>query len=54
MESNKEEAQKCIQIAKKALTEKNFEKAIKFLQKSVKLYPSDVAKSRYNTVCICL
>ena len=43
MESNKEEALKCIEIAKKALSANDLRKASKFLKKSIKLYPSDAA-----------
>ena len=44
MESNKEESEKCVLIAQKAIAVGNKEKAIKFLKKSLNLYPSTKAK----------
>lgn len=44
MESNRDEAQRCIQIAAKALRESKMEIAEKFLKKAEKLYPSKEAK----------
>ena len=46
MEANKPECEKCIHIAQAAMEEGNYEKAIKFLEKSNKLYPNDLAKSK--------
>lgn len=41
MEANKEESERCIEIARKSLKEKNVEKALKFLSKAQKLNPQD-------------
>jgi len=43
MESNKDEAQKCIRIALISIKSGNFEKALRFAKKSQKLYPSKAA-----------
>jgi len=44
MESNKEEAFRCIDIAKEKLAQGNTEGYIKFLKKSINLYPNEQAK----------
>ncbi|XP_022902100.1 dnaJ homolog subfamily B member 12 [Onthophagus taurus] len=44
MEVNKDEADRCIEIAENAILERNREKAKKFLQKAERLYPSEKAK----------
>ncbi|XP_071768008.1 dnaJ homolog subfamily B member 14 [Centroberyx gerrardi] len=44
MEGNRDEAEKCINIASKALEAGDKEKAVKFLNKAEKLYPTDRAK----------
>lgn len=44
MESNRDEAERCIQIAAQALRDFEIEKAKKFLKKAEKLYPSQKAK----------
>ncbi|KAG7461760.1 hypothetical protein MATL_G00194540 [Megalops atlanticus] len=44
MEGNKDEAEKCIRIATNALGVGDKEKALKFLNKAEKLYPTDKAK----------
>lgn len=41
MEANKSDCEKCIRIAKSAADSGDYEKAIKFLGKAQKLYPSD-------------
>ena len=46
MEGNRDEAEKCINIATKALEAGDKEKALKFLNKAEKLYPTDRAKGR--------
>lgn len=50
MESNRDEAEKCIQIAAQALRESKLEKAEKFLKKADKLYPSQKAKGKINYI----
>lgn len=44
MEGNRDEAEKCIKIATKALEAGDKDKALKFLNKAQKLYPTDKAK----------
>ncbi|XP_033840912.1 dnaJ homolog subfamily B member 14 [Periophthalmus magnuspinnatus] len=44
MEGNRDEAEKCIKIATRALDAGDREKALKFLYKAEKLYPTDTAK----------
>ncbi|XP_055308891.1 dnaJ homolog subfamily B member 12-like isoform X4 [Sitodiplosis mosellana] len=50
MESNRDEAERCIQIAAQALRECKMEKAEKFLKKAEKLYPSQKAKELLERV----
>ncbi|MEQ2283600.1 DnaJ subfamily B member 14 [Ameca splendens] len=45
MEGNRDEAEKCINIATKVLEAGDKEKALKFLYKAEKLYPTDRAKA---------
>jgi hypothetical protein len=40
MESNKDEASKCISIAKTALSSGDYTKALRFAEKSIRLYPT--------------
>ena len=44
MESNRDEAIRCLRLAEKYLAEGNGEKAKKFAQKSERLFPTDRAK----------
>lgn len=44
MEGNRDEAEKCIHIATKALEAGDREKALRFLNKAEKLYPTAKAK----------
>lgn len=44
MEGNRDEAEKCLNIASRALEAGEKEKALKFLNKAEKLYPTDRAK----------
>lgn len=46
MDSNKDEATRCIEIAVTALTEGKISRAEKFLKKAEKLYPSQRAKGK--------
>ena len=48
MEANKPECEKCIKIAQAAMSDGNYEKAIKFLEKSNRLYPNDLAKRKLS------
>lgn len=45
MEGNRDEAEKCIKIAKTAIEAGDNDKALKFLNKAEKLYPTDRAKA---------
>ena len=42
---NADEAAKCLNIAKRAINERNFEKAEKFLTKSIKLHDNNEAQA---------
>ncbi|KAL3274921.1 hypothetical protein HHI36_019702 [Cryptolaemus montrouzieri] len=44
MDGNKDEAEKCIQLAERFIAERNREKAEKFLQKAERLFPTQKAK----------
>ena len=46
MEGNRDEAEKCINIATRALEAGDKEKALRFLNKAEKLYPTDRARSK--------
>lgn len=48
MDGNKDEAEKCIEFAEKYMREGNREKAIKLLEKSERLYPTQKAKGKDN------
>ena len=42
---NADEAEKCLNIAKRAINERNFDKAEKFLVKSIKLHDNNEAQT---------
>lgn len=46
MEVNKDEAERCVELAEKYIEEKNRDKAEKFLHKAEKLFPTQRAKGR--------
>lgn len=46
MEGNRDEAEKCINIASKAIEAGDKEKALKFLHKAERLYPTARAKGK--------
>ena len=48
MESNRDEAIRCLNLAEKFLTEGRLEKAEKFVQKSLRLFPTDRAKNLFE------
>lgn len=48
MDSNKDEALRCIEVAKKYIKENNKEKAKKFIYKAERLFPTQTAKVKYN------
>ena len=48
MESNREEAQRCLRLAEKFLQQGDKDKAAKFGLKAKKLYPSDEAEGMCN------
>lgn len=52
MEGNKDEAERCVEIAERFLTEGNRDKAEKFLLKAEKLFSTQRAKGRYLILCI--
>lgn len=53
MEGNRDEAERCIQIAAQALRESKMERAEKFLKKAEKLYPSQKAKGMTDNLQKC-
>uniref|UniRef100_A0A8C7HQ90 J domain-containing protein n=1 Tax=Oncorhynchus kisutch TaxID=8019 RepID=A0A8C7HQ90_ONCKI len=46
MEVNRDEAERCIDIATAALTNNQAEKAVRFLEKAQKLFPTDKARGK--------
>jgi hypothetical protein len=46
MEANKSECEKCIRIAQNSAAVGDYEKALKFLGKAQKLYPSELVNSK--------
>lgn len=48
MESNRDEADRCIEIAAIAVRERKLDKAEKFLKKAENLFPSQRAKGWYG------
>ncbi|XP_041046317.1 dnaJ homolog subfamily B member 14 [Carcharodon carcharias] len=50
MEGNRDEAEKCLQIARRALQAGELDKALKFLHKAEKLYPSVEAKALIDAI----
>lgn len=44
MEANKTDSERCLSIAKNEAASGNYEKAVRFCEKSIKLYPSEYAK----------
>lgn len=49
MDSNKDEAERCIKIALNAISNNDQEKARRFLEKAQRLFPMDKAKSMLKT-----
>lgn len=49
MDSNKDEAERCIKIALNAISNNDQEKARRFLEKAQRLFPTDKAKSMLKT-----
>lgn len=48
MDSNKDEAERCIKIARNAISGNQPDKARKFLEKAQRLFPTEQAKSTSN------
>ena len=48
MEGNRDESEKCISIAQKCINVGAYEKALKFLNKAERLYPTQKAKGNRN------
>lgn len=46
MDGNKDEADKCIEIAEKCVREGNRDKAVRFLEKAERLFPTPRAKGK--------
>lgn len=56
MDGNKDEAEKCIELAEKHMREGNRDKAIRLLEKSERLYPTTKAKGKkdYRKYSCCI
>lgn len=52
MDGNRDESQRCIEIAVAAIREGKLERAEKFLKKAESLYPSQKAKGKCNCVFV--
>ncbi|CDQ98938.1 unnamed protein product [Oncorhynchus mykiss] len=50
MEVNRDEAERCIDIATAALTNNQAEKAVRFLEKAQKLFPTDKARALLDLI----
>lgn len=50
MEGNKDEAKKCLEIARRSKAEGDKEKAKKFLKKSLKLFPFKETESKHQNI----
>ncbi|XP_066549204.1 dnaJ homolog subfamily B member 12 [Amia ocellicauda] len=50
MESNRDEAERCIEIAASAIRDNKTEKALRFLEKAEKLFPTDRAKALIESI----
>ena len=48
MEGNKDEAFRCIELAKSFIEQNNYEKAEKLLKKSLRMYPTHQAENLYE------
>lgn len=48
MEGNRDEADRCIEIAVQSLADGKYEKAEKFLNKAENLFPTEKAKGKFN------
>lgn len=46
MESNRDESVKCLKIGRDSLVKMDYDKALKFANKSQKLYPSQQAEGK--------
>lgn len=47
MDSNKDEADKCLELAEQYIKERRFEDAEKFVRKAMKLYPTDRVEGNF-------
>lgn len=50
MESNKDEAERCIKIARSSLQSGKINKALRFATKSIRLYPTNTAKGLWDVL----
>lgn len=53
MEGNRDEAEKCIGIAREALEAGNRDRALRFLGKAQKLYPTETARGEARPPPLC-
>lgn len=52
MDSNKDEAERCVELAERYMKEKKFEDAEKFIRKAQKLYPTQKTEGEKKN-CLC-
>lgn len=50
MDSNKDEAERCMELAERYLREKKYEEAEKFVRKAQKLYPTKKAEGKREKI----
>lgn len=50
MDSNKDEAERCMELAELYLREKKYEEAEKFVRKALKLYPMKKAEGKLTKI----
>lgn len=48
MDGNKDESERCAQLARRLIAEGNPERALKYLLKAQKLFPSDSVRGKFN------
>lgn len=54
MDSNKDEAERCMELAELYLREKKYEEAEKFVRKAQKLYPTKEAEGKLTKIHVSL
>lgn len=52
MDGNRDESERCIQIAERKIKDGDYASALKFLRKADKLFPSPVAKGQLTFITL--